>query len=193
MNLLAHLLLADRSNTSFAGQILGDEIKGWLDDRFAPRTRHGIKLHRAIDRHSDDHALHRTLRQRFNPPLRRYAGIVVDIGLDHALARQWHRFHDESLPVFARRAQTRVITEWPDDAPFSADRLRGLSSVLVGYAQPEGIKRALDSVKRRLRRQNPVGDALPELLALNEAFDASIAPLLAELEQVVRELDSERK
>ena len=191
MNLLAHLLLADRSNTSFAGQILGDEVKGWLDDRFAPATRHGIRLHRTIDRHSDDHSLHRELRQRFHPPLRRYAGILVDIGLDHALARQWATFHDDSLSEFADRAQARVIAEWPDDAPFSADRLKGLSIVLVGYAQPNGIKRALDSVARRLRRRNPVGNGLPELLALNDAFDTSIDPLLADLERAVRRIDSD--
>ncbi|MAS10469.1 ACP phosphodiesterase [Salinisphaera sp.] len=188
MNLLAHLLLAERSDTSFAGQILGDEIKGWLDERFAPPIREGIRLHRAIDRYSDDHTLHRELRRTFEPPLRRYAGILVDIGLDHALARQWPAFHADTLNAFSDAAQRRVIAEWPSQAPFSSARLAWLARVLAGYAHPEGIQRALDSVARRLRRRNEVHLCLPELLARNSIFDDAIAALIHDLDRHVRDV-----
>lgn len=189
MNLLAHLLLADRSDTSFAGQILGDEIKGRLDRRFAPPIRHGIRLHRAIDAASDAHIEHRALRRRFDPPLRRYAGIIVDIGLDHALARHWAATHDEPLADFARRAQHRVMAEWPDRAPFAAQRLAGLAELLAGYRHRRGIQRALNSVSARLRRTNPVADAGPALAALDDAFDQALAPVLSDLHRRVHEID----
>lgn len=185
MNLLAHLLLAEQSDTSFAGQILGDEIKGRLDRRFPVAIRRGIRLHRAIDSHSDAHPAHRRLRRLFEPPLRRYAGILVDIGLDQALARQWQAYHDASLERFAAAAQHRVIAQWPQAAPFEAVRLQRLAHVLTGYAEPAGIQRALDSVASRLRRDNPVAEALPELRARADAFNRELAPIMRTLRTVV--------
>lgn len=185
MNLLAHLLLAEQSDTSFAGQILGDDVKGRLDRRFPAAIRRGIRLHRAIDSHSDAHAGHRRLRRLFEPPLRRYAGILVDIGLDQSLVRYWHDYHDAPLAVFARRAQQRVVAEWPPAAPFGVERLQWLARVLTGYAEPAGIQRALDSVASRLRRDNPVASALPALAAHADAFDQELAPLMQTLHAVV--------
>lgn len=185
MNLLAHLLLADQSHTSFAGQILGDEIKGRLDGRFSAPIRQGIQLHRAIDSCTDAHAGHRRLRQSFEPPLRRYAGILVDIGLDRALTRQWPAFHNVSLAAFAAHAQRQTIAQWPHAAPFEAERLQRLACVLAGYAQPSGIQRALDSVSLRLRRDNPVASAWPALAARTDAFDAGIEPIMLSLQAMV--------
>ena len=89
VNLLVHLYLAERTGTSAAGQILGDMVKGRLDGRHGAAVERGIRLHRGIDRVSDDHEAHRAMRRRFPPPLRRYAGILVDIGFDYSLARAW--------------------------------------------------------------------------------------------------------
>ena len=71
MNLLVHLYLAERTGTSAAGQILGDMVKGRLDGRHGAAVERGIRLHRGIDRVSDDHEAHRAMRRRFSPPLRR--------------------------------------------------------------------------------------------------------------------------
>src|SRR5690625_4336633 len=86
MNLLAHLWLADRSHTSAAGQILGDIVKGRVSEgHFQPAVTRGIRLHRLIDSSCDAHKVHRDLRRSFSPPMRRFAGIIVDIGFDYAL------------------------------------------------------------------------------------------------------------
>ena len=143
MNLLAHFLLAEHSQTSYAGQVLGDMVKGRLDTRFPPPIRTGITLHRHIDSVSDSHPLHRAMRNRFPPPFRRYAGILVDIGFDAGIARAWPAYSDQSLADFAAQAQRRVIDEWPDAAPGEGRRMTGLAGVLSGYARDEGIQRAL--------------------------------------------------
>jgi acyl carrier protein phosphodiesterase len=186
MNLLVHLWLAERSHSSAAGQILGDVIKGRLDSRLngrlPPAIRDGIRLHRAIDGFSDAHPAHRAMRRHFEAPLRRYAGILVDIGFDHSLANTWPDYSHESLAGFAAAAERQVRREWPAQAPFAVARMRGLATVLHGYAQPAGVQRALDSVARRLTHRNPLGCALPALLAQKAAFDAALPGLLAALE-----------
>ncbi|ROO34901.1 ACP phosphodiesterase [Salinisphaera orenii] len=182
MNLLVHLYLAERTGTSAAGQILGDMVKGRLDGRHGAAVERGIRLHRGIDRVSDDHEAHRAMRRRFPPPLRRYAGILVDIGFDYSLARAWPAAMHGSLVAFAQRAQRRVIAEWPQTAPLPASRMRGLAATLAGYADPSGIQRALDSVASRLARASPVADALPAMLAERPAFDARLPDILADLD-----------
>ncbi|MES1925374.1 ACP phosphodiesterase [Salinisphaera sp. T31B1] len=182
MNLLAHCLLAHRSGTSFAGQILGDMIKGRLVGDYPAPIEQGIALHRAIDRISDDHPAHRDLRRQFAPPLRRYAGILVDIGFDASLARAWPAYHSDDLRRFTQMAQDQVIAEWPAHAPVPAGRMQGLGRVMADYQRPRGIQRALDSVASRLRRDNPVGEALPRLEALEPLFDEALASLVTDLE-----------
>src|SRR5699024_7195222 len=141
MNLLAHLYLADMTGTSMAGQILGDRIKGRLDGRFAPDVERGIRLHRAIDGFTDRHAVTSDLRRRFAPPLRRYGGILVDIGFDYCLARGWACYSDTALPRFADYAALCVARGWPPDESMPAHRFAGLAQVLAGYRRPAGLQR----------------------------------------------------
>lgn len=53
--------------------------------------------------------------------------------------------------------------EWPDWAPFAAERLAHLPEVLAGYAEPAGVARALARTDARLRRPSPLTDAMPVL------------------------------
>lgn len=186
MNLLAHLWLAERTGTSAAGQILGDLVKGRLDRaRFNAAIDQGIRMHRTIDSTSDAHPAHRALRERFQPPLRRYAGIIVDIGFDHALARDWQHYSSEPLNRFAIRAARRVVDEWPAKASFEPPPIDGFSAMLTGYADAPGIERALTGVGRRATRRNPLADALPALLAEYPGFAANLPDLLASLESAL--------
>lgn len=191
MNLLAHLWLADRSGTSAAGQILGDLVKGRLaEPQFGASVDHGIRLHRRIDSRCDEHRVHRELRWRFAPPLRRYAGIIVDIGFDHALARRWTRFSNEPLTVFSQRVARQIEREWPHNAPRHAPDAAGMAALLRSYAQRSGIETALRSVGARLRRRNPLAEALPALLDEYPAFAAGLPPLLRALEDTVAAIDN---
>jgi len=173
MNLLAHFYLADLTATSAAGQLLGDRVKGRLDGRLDADIERGIRLHRAIDSFTDSHRLTADLRRRFAPPLRRYGGILVDIGFDYCLSRDWTRYSNTPLPTFARQVVNQARREWPATAAPAPDT--GLARALATYGQPHGLQCALDSVDRRLRRPSPLPEALPALMAqqthLQAAFD----------------------
>lgn len=181
MNLLAHLYLAELSDTSAAGQILGDMVKGELDGYYDSRTEAGIRLHRRIDSFTDRHPVPAQLRRRFAPPLRRYAGILIDIGFDHCLARRWRSYCDRPLAQSARQMVTRARSEWPPNAPIPSQRLAGLDHAIAGYVQPAGLQRALDSVARRLRHDSPLPAALPALLAEYDAMAAGFETYFPQL------------
>lgn len=181
MNYLAHLYLAERTGTSFAGNFLGDFVRGRLDGRFGPEIEAGIHLHRRVDSYSDSHALLEAARAWFEPPYRRYAGILLDIYFDHLLARRWRQFHDEPMARFARRAADTMRHEWPPDAPFTDERLARLPEVLSSYRRPEGVATALQRVDTRLSRPSPLPHALPLLVARDAALDRVFLEFFPEL------------
>ncbi len=185
MNWLAHLWLADKSQTSAAGQLLGDEIKGRIDpatSSLGQTVANGIVIHRRIDRLADDHPLHCELRGLFAGRHRRYAGIVVDIGLDHALARTWRAFNAEPFEAFATRLSMQVGQEWPTaalgrEAPAHARFAR----LLTGYTQASGMTRALAHVEQRLRRPVDLVPLADTVIAQRAQFERAVGPILDDL------------
>lgn len=181
MNYLAHLYLAERTGTSFTGNFLGDFVRGRLDGRFTPEIEAGIRLHRRIDSYSDSHPLLMRTRARFDPPYRRYAGILLDVYFDHLLARHWPEFHSEPMPRFARRAVRAMRDDWPGAAPFPVERLERLPELLCSYARPRGVETALRRVDARLSRPSPLPHALPVLIARDAALDRAFRDFFPEL------------
>ena len=109
MNFLAHLWLAERAALPLAGAVLGDVVRGRLDGRLPPLLERSIALHRRIDVVTDAHPLVIQARARFENGQRRYAGIVLDVLHDHALALAWPA-QLETLDAFAR-------ARWPIPVP----------------------------------------------------------------------------
>ena len=165
MNYLAHLYLAEQSSEGLLGSLLGDFVKGRLDDRFPEVVRRGIALHRAIDSYTDAHPLHLESRNRIAGERRRYAGIIIDVCYDHFLCKNWQDYSNESLDRFAGRVYD-VLREHHDDLP---NRLRRMAPHMIAddwlgsYAELANVGRALDGISRRLTRSNPLAGAVIEV------------------------------
>jgi acyl carrier protein phosphodiesterase len=183
MNYLAHLYLAEQSREGLLGSLLGDFVKGRLDDRFPETVRRGIALHRAIDSFTDAHPLHLESRNRIGGARRRYAGIIVDVCYDHFLCRNWAEHSNESLAVFTERVYG-VLREHEYDLP---DRLRRIMPHMIAddwlssYADLENVGRALDGIARRIARSNPLAGALTEIEANYTALDRDFQRFFPEL------------
>ena len=100
MNFLAHFHLAWPDDGLIAGGLEGDYCKGQLKGELDPGVERGVKLHRAIDAHTDNHPVIVKLREAFPTSLRRYAGILIDISFDHYLTRHWTHYSAISLADF---------------------------------------------------------------------------------------------
>jgi len=193
MNYLAHLYLADHTGTSLAGSVLGDSVKGRLCGAYPPSIELGIRLHRHIDSFTDTHPVVLNACARFEGPLRRYAGILLDIYFDHLLAKQWIRLHAEPLQQFAKRVSTVIWQQWPHP-PLMQQRLASFPEVLLSYGQSHGIATALQRVSQRAKRANPMVSALPLLESKHELlaqdFDAFFPELIEFAEAEVSRLYS---
>src|SRR5215468_3052284 len=92
MNLLAHAFLAQDDPNLLLGSLMGDFVKGPLNDRYAPAITRGLILHRSVDTYTDAHPLVARSRARISRVRRRYAGILIDVFYDHYLARDWSKY-----------------------------------------------------------------------------------------------------
>jgi acyl carrier protein phosphodiesterase len=185
MNLLAHARLAAPDADLMFGSLIGDFVRGAIDPALPPKIRAGIALHRAVDTYTDANAEVRAARALFRPPLRRYAGIVLDIWFDHLLAREWPVHGYGTLDEFSRNVRGLLDA----NRQLVPERMRGFVAYLhsndlpAAYRDASMIQNVLHGVSRRLTRANPVGDALPTIIALDAPlgahFDAFFPQLLA--------------
>ncbi|MGH8174284.1 MAG: ACP phosphodiesterase [Rhodanobacteraceae bacterium] len=185
MNLLAHALLAAPDADLMFGGLIGDFVRGRVDPHLPAGVRAGIAMHRAIDGYTDRHADVTQARALVEPPLRRYAGVLLDIWFDHLLARNWSAYSREPLDVFSRHVRDLL----DERAPLVPERMRGFVAYLhandlpAAYRDLEMIDRVLHGVSARFRRANPVATALPALLELEAplraCFDAFFPQLIA--------------
>jgi acyl carrier protein phosphodiesterase len=159
MNFLAHLWLAGSDDGLRLGALLGDFVRGGMDDSLLPaNVQKGIQLHRFIDQHLDALPEMAELRQTFDSPFRRYAGIILDVAFDHQLAMRWSEYSSQSLEQFDKDLRTLLAEHdelLPDDLKGFmryADR-RGL---FASYRDKEEILYSLAGVGRRLSRSNPL-------------------------------------
>lgn len=173
MNHLAHALLADAGGVEFAlGSAQGDFVHGRPDPGWPEARQAGLRFHRAIDRFTDAHPEVVASRNTFEPPLRRYAGIVLDVWFDHLLVRGWRCYcAEESLPQFSQRWLALLDTH----AAELPESLRAFIAWMHAHELPVayGDGATLDVVFRalawRLSRPSPIGGAL--LPALRDRAD----------------------
>lgn len=178
MNHLAHFLLAQEQPELEIGAFLGDFVKGNLRGQFPEDIENGIRLHRKIDAFTDTHSLVKRSCTRFDPTLRRYAPIMIDIFFDHLLARSWQQYHDKSLEEFSDRVFSNLencTSLLPEPVVRVARRMKQ-HNVLASYADPNFLTPVLNRLSQRLKHDNPIAEGYGEFeknrQGLTEDFDA---------------------
>jgi acyl carrier protein phosphodiesterase len=111
---------------------------------------------------------------------------------DHLLARQWSRFGEDDLDAFSDRVRDLLAV----NAALVPERMRGFVAYLGANALPAAYREtamigtALRGMSRRLKRANPLDEALPVLAALHaplqQCFDAFFPALrnFADVERI---------
>lgn len=165
MNYLAHLYLADDAHEAVIGSLMGDFVKGPVEQNAPAWVRPAVIQHRRIDSFTDAHAIVRQSKQRIGPEFRRYAGILIDMFYDHFLAVEWHTYAHITLSGFTSRVY-EVIDQHLETLP---EAMRPTMAYMLGndllgsYQRIEGIGRALRGIESRLRRPSRLGAGIGEL------------------------------
>lgn len=159
MNFLAHLLLAGDDEGLRLGAMLGDFVRGREAlARYDEATRLGIRLHRHIDASTDALPAVADLLASLQPPFRRYGGIIIDLALDHELAKHWSEYSDVTLQAFD--VEVRELLARHDH--LVPGKLRGFMryadqrGLFESYRHESEVLHSLMGVGQRLTRANPL-------------------------------------
>jgi acyl carrier protein phosphodiesterase len=183
MNYLAHLYLAGDDPGLVLGSLLGDFVKGRLEGQYDEPVIRGIRLHRHVDTFTDSHPVPRASRNRFAPPWRRFAGVIVDVCYDHFLARHWPRFADTPLDEFS----SGVYGILRDNHQRLPPRLQVFAPRLIhghllgSYRDLEGVERALRRLSRRLRRPVDLSLAMGQVQSRYAGLEADFLQFFPEV------------
>lgn len=186
MNYLLHMLLSGCDDQLLVGNFMGDFVKGPLLERFPPRIRQGVQLHRQIDSFAERHPLFRQSRQRLAPAYGLYRGVLVDLFYDYFLVNEWDRWCDE--PFVAFLARTRCVVEAHlHILPIDMVRLVPIifAELLPSYGSIAGIDAALGRLARRISRPNPLASGAAELRQHHEVLHADFSAFMPEISQFV--------
>jgi len=180
MNFLAHLHIAQHTNSSFVGNFLGDFVKGDPTGQFNAQIVQGIRLHRFVDSYTDQHQIIKSLKPLFPTHLRRFSAITLDMFWDHCLAKHWDDFSDCSLADFCQQAQLQIEQESRLEKNALPQRFQKVSQLvwqgkwLECYAKIENINVGLQRIAMRSPRMAPLAFTGQTLLEcydlLSEAF-----------------------
>ncbi len=189
MNHLAHSWLAGNDDELRLGGMLGDFVHGPAATlALPPRVILGVRLHRAIDVHTDAHPEVLAAKALLPPPYRRYAGILLDMWFDHCLARDFPRWCTQPLDAYSRELRALL---WREDA-WLTPALRQFRDYMerhqlpAGYADRGMLGHALAGIGQRLSRANPLDTALPVLVAREAALQRHFEAFMPELQAFVQ-------
>jgi len=171
MNWLAHLLLSEPTPAFRLGGILPDLVSTSLLADLPPEIQRGIQRHRQIDAYTDSHPIFLRSVRRFQPPFRRFGGILIDVFYDHFLSRDWQSFSDTLLPEFASEFYASfegLRAEIPPDAYARLQQMQA-GDWLCSYVDVAGVAEALKRISSRLRRPF---DLVPSISVLEHDYDS---------------------
>jgi acyl carrier protein phosphodiesterase len=176
MNHLAHALVAGSDAQIVLGSLLGDFWRGAPDPAWSAATRAGLFLHRRVDGFTDSDAQLARARALFQPPFRRYAGIMLDVYFDHLLAQRFAQFSAQSLDEYSGWILALLDTakaDLPEPMRRFVAYMRA-HGLFASYANRAMLGQVLEGISHRLTRANPLAgsDRVLDDLAqpLGEAF-----------------------
>lgn len=185
MNHLAHSLLAGPEPLVVVGNLIADFVRGAPPSHWPEPMVFGLKQHRRLDSRTDAHPVFARSRNRIKVPYRRYAGIIVDMAYDHFLARHWSRYHSRSLGQYSDWLMEIMDEHWDLLPPRMQRFFKHVEStdLLVGYQRIEVIGESLAGISRRLKRENPLASAVPEIQAHYRELEDDFFQFFVDIQQ----------
>jgi len=193
MNYLVHLYLSDPDPLVRLGNLMGDFVKGRLEDVAYPdKVVKGLRQHRDIDSFSHNSPIVKISKERIEPSFSYFRSILIDVYYDHFLACNWGQHAEGSLEDFAASTYNLLEEHYdilPDGLKQVAPRMIQYNW-LVSYRDIEVMERALIRIGQRLSRKNPLAEGYGELLKNYDELENDCSRFLIEAKKFLQERNS---
>lgn len=188
MNFLAHQYLSGESEKVKIGNFIGDYIKGKKYQDYHPEVQKGIMLHRNIDHFTDRHPFFLHSSNRLKKGYQRYSGVVIDVIYDHFLAKNWNKYHTQTISEFVTNTHEILVRNYlilPHKVklflPFIIQSRR-----LESYSTIEGLQGTLEIMSRRTSLPDQTDYAIRTLLDEYDGFENEFDNFMNDLITYVR-------
>jgi len=188
MNWLAHSVFSPGIEPVRLGNAFGDLIRMEQAEALGAQYAQGVKLHRWIDKTTDNHPAFQEGKALLTGRMKRYAGAILDIFSDHFLTVHWQEFVD--CPYENYLAEVYELS-----ADFST-RVDETQSKIIGrmisdnwlgsYTDFDGIELTFARMSNRLRyrtgREIDLTPAVDDLRASYAGFNSACLAMLREVQ-----------
>ena len=151
MNYLGHAYLSFGEPEIIVGNMISDFVKGKTRFGYTVNIQKGIMLHRDIDQYTDTHPVIKKAKELFRSDYRLYSGAVVDVILDHFLAKDDAAFGKEGLMTFTKQVYD-TLDGYKEHLPTRFQAIfpyMKRDNWLYHYSSLDGISRSLNGLVQR--------------------------------------------
>lgn len=189
MNFLAHLTLSCQDSALQMGNFLGDFTKGKAPEHYPPGLLEGLRIHKLIDRTTDNHPAVKSLNAELKEKHGRYAGVISDVVFDYYLYQHWDTFGTEEFEVFAERTYRALESYFPLLKPSLAGRLQNMvdHEFLDSYRSLAGILSVFRRMSHRMSKPELLNGLADTLVEKDAIFDETFLILFPDLINVVND------
>lgn len=181
MNYLAHAFLSF-SKGQLVGNMIADFVRNSERGDFSSEIQNGIKLHREIDTFTDAHLEIHEAKKVFQPLVRLYSGVFVDVAFDYFLAKELAKKHQK----FKQWTGEVYATLWNHENILPPDFIKMLKNMakedwLYNYQTEQGIKFSMQNVldkAKYLDKDIPVFEVFLKRKAVLESHFKKFFPVL---------------
>lgn len=154
MNFLGHWLFSDPTPDALIGSLWPDFARRPDPNTVSEEFLIHFDRHQYIDKLTDTTPLLEPLRVALRPKLRKTTPIVVDMLIDHHLAKHWPAYHSERLTEFTNK-RYQIANQF-DTLRLPTRLQRTLFFMhrddwLSAYKEPDQLVRALSGMSRRIK------------------------------------------
>ena len=191
MNYLAHLFLSGDDQELMIGNFIADSVKGKpSDELYSPGVIRGIQIHRKIDTFTDAHPIVLSSIKRLRERHGKFAGIVVDIGYDHFLAKHWNRYSSIELYEYVHDCYSLLLRH-RHELPEKVQRFLPYmikSNWLYHYRTLEGIDKVFKGMAKRTPHESNLASAMKDLWMDYDEYEKEFTAYFPELRKYVQSL-----
>ena len=183
MNFLAHIYLSGDNDLLKIGNFMADSIRGNSYENYPEEIKKGILLHRSIDSFTDMHPVYRQSKHRLHEKYGHYSGVIMDIAYDHFLAKNWKRYSDIPLELYADDFYKLAQKHYD----ILTDRVKGMLPYMIGrnwlvsYATIAGLEMILFQMDYRTKHRVHMQEAITEIQEFYEDFESEFFLFFDEL------------
>ena len=183
MNYLAHLFLAQRTEHSLLGNLMGDFVRDINLNDLPEAAVLGVHNHKLVDRFTDSHVVILELKPLFSDKRRRFAGIIIDVLFDYFLIKHWSSFSNEDLDRFIAYCYRSLASQrhlMPQRMRHKVEWMLQ-ADLLRSYARLDGVNKALNGISSRIRFDNQLAGAVEEIEQHYIELEYAFVPFFSEL------------